>query len=609
MSILDSLVSFSSLATWVQYPIQSLALTIDGWVYSLVAYAYKLFMIVAQLNMNMIIEHAEVLVDRIKAVIMVLVLFKLAMSLITYLINPEKATDNAVGGTALVKKIIITAAMLVSYEFVFSFMNDLSALIIGYSEGGHSFKVIQPESGDNGGLISRLVFGVNSDQSITDFGNQIASYTFQQFVKNDGSAKYDEVFQEAKETGSFAQVAELADEVGKRVKYEYPVISAIVGAFLIYSIVKMSLDIAVRMFKLVILQIVAPVAIISYIDPNTEKRVWKNYIKAYMTTYTDAFIRILALFITTAFISLVVGNVKEFFTSLGQQSGGLEEALIIIIVIVAGYRFAMLLPKFISSIFGFDFSNESKSSFGKTMAAIGGFAVGGIAGMATGLTSGIRSGAGAAGVAANMLAGGFGGALAGTRGNTISDRIRNIGTNNANNRTRALNMANAGGLGQYMIGGIQRGIGVGTAQDTRINRLNHQNELLDAYEKAQTDAIKNNTMTESLMFDMADPEGTGTVKRTANELYNSGFESVKLGDSADAYASNMLQYDKQYLYAQDKLQAAINTGDAASANLAREEMQKAKLDIINKKTMLQDLTLIQLAEIITEQPEMNLILI
>lgn len=574
-----SLLSFASLGVWVQYPFTSLALTFDGIIFSVVSYSYNLFLLMAQLNMNSILGIADVLIDRLRALIMVFVAFRLAMSLINYLIDPGKATDRSAGGVALVKRIVITAAMLLSYNFVFALLNDLSAIVVGFNNG-YEFQVIEGDSADSGGLLTRLVFGSNSDGSIDSYGREIASFTFKQFLRNNGSQEYDKIFDEIVESnGDFTKVTKLADEVGKTVVYEYPFISAAVGLFLIYSIVKMAIEIGVRMFKLLVLQMLAPVAIISYIDPASEQKIWKNYTKAYLSTYTDAFIRIAAIFLSTAFISAITANLDTMFGSVsGSGATGMQKMLITVMVIIAGYRFALLLPKFVGSLFGVDLSGDSKGSFGKFMAGLGGFAIGGIAGGVSGLATGIASGAGFAGTAANMLSGMYGGASSGMKGKSIAEKIKNVNDNNAKNQTRALNIARMGGFGNFALAETEKKFGVGRRQDAQMEKLNQRSELLEAYDKAQTDAIKNNTMTESLMFDMADPDGTGTVRRTASELYNSGFESVKLGDSSDAYASNMLQYDKQYLYAQDKLQAAINTGDAASANLAREEMQKAKLD-------------------------------
>ena len=181
-----SLLSFASLATWVQYPLTSLALTFDGIIFSLVSYSYNLFLLMAQLNMNSILGIAGALIDRLRALIMV------------FVIDPGKETDSRIGGVALVKRIVITAAMLLSYNFVFALLNDINLIVVGFNDVS-DLQVIEGDSADRGGLIARLVFGANSDGGIDDFGKEIAVFTFQQFLRNDGSPNYEPVFDKIKD--------------------------------------------------------------------------------------------------------------------------------------------------------------------------------------------------------------------------------------------------------------------------------------------------------------------------------------------------------------------------------------------------------------------------
>lgn len=490
-----SLLSFASLGAWVQYPFTSLALMFDGIIFSLVSYSYNLFVLMAQLNMNSILGIAGALVDRLRALIMVFVVFRLAMSLINYLIDPGKATDSRIGGVALVKRIVITAAMLLSYNFVFALLNDINLIVIGFNDVS-DLQVIEGDSADSGGLIARLVFGANSDGGINDFGKEIAVFTFQQFLRNNGSPNYEPVFNRIKDPNpntrkDFTSVAQLADEVGKTVVYEYPFVSAAVGLFMVYSIVKMAIEIGVRMFKLLVLQMFAPVAIISYIDPASEQKIWKNYTKAYLTTYTDAFIRIAAIFLTTAFISAITASLSTMFGSVSNSgaTGGIQKMLITVMVIIAGYRFALLLPKFVSGLFGVDLSENSKGSFGKFMAGLGGFAIGGIAGGVSGLATGIASGAGFAGTAANMLSGMYGGASSGMKGKSIAEKIKNVNESNAKNQTRALNYSRMG-FGQATLATIEDKLKIPERYNRKAQPYNDNLTLLNNIETAKEAALK-----------------------------------------------------------------------------------------------------------------------
>ena len=64
-------------ASWITRPFTTLSLLLDGIVYTVVAYVYKIFILMAQIKFSEIYKILEPLIDRVKALIMVLVMFKL----------------------------------------------------------------------------------------------------------------------------------------------------------------------------------------------------------------------------------------------------------------------------------------------------------------------------------------------------------------------------------------------------------------------------------------------------------------------------------------------------------------------------------------------------
>ena len=119
MALFSSLFSVLGLATWIILPLNAIFLTLDGIVYSMVAYSYRIFEIIAQLNVNTIITWVGPVIDRVKSLILVLIMFKLGIALIQYMVNPDQIEDKNIGGAALVKNIFIVAVLLVTYNFVF----------------------------------------------------------------------------------------------------------------------------------------------------------------------------------------------------------------------------------------------------------------------------------------------------------------------------------------------------------------------------------------------------------------------------------------------------------------------------------------------------------
>ena len=90
MTIINFLSPLLSMgANWLLSPLRMASLFLEGIIYELVAYAYKLFTLMTRLNFNSIEAIMGPLISRMKAVIMVLIVFKLGMELISMLLNPD----------------------------------------------------------------------------------------------------------------------------------------------------------------------------------------------------------------------------------------------------------------------------------------------------------------------------------------------------------------------------------------------------------------------------------------------------------------------------------------------------------------------------------------
>ena len=326
----------------------------------------------AQLNFNVVYAWVAPLIDRIKAIIMVLIMFKLGYSLIQYMINPDKLSDNSIGGAALIKNIAWCSALLISYTFIFSVMNELSLLIIGVPKGYEftTLKEIADVTTDgqenDPGLIARFIFGTQA-KDMGDFGKYLATTTLRVFLhgKDYQGSIVETIYSEQaeKDINSFdlTKITDVVSALDKTVEYKFPIISTAMAVYLIWSIVKLSIEIGVRMFKLIVLQIMAPVAIVSIIDKGFEAKPWKAFVDTYWKTWIDAFIRVASLFLVTAFIS-------KFWTdrsALFPEVDGFTRYIVLLIVIFAAYRFAQLLPKFIDGIFGHSLSENNSKGFGK----------------------------------------------------------------------------------------------------------------------------------------------------------------------------------------------------------------------------------------------------
>ena len=487
-------------ASWITRPFTTLSLLLDGIVYTVVAYVYKIFILMAQIKFSEIYKILEPLIDRVKALIMVLVMFKLGKSLIEYMIDPAKATDNKVGGAALVKNLGFTAALLILYPFIFGVMSDISLLIIGSEDGNYEYigKLVDAGGGGDTGLLARFIWGSDVDMEQMDVGTWLAHQTFTIFLhdmSSDGSGFSTEIVDDALKGDNegefvFTKAHNLVDEIDITVEYTLPFVSTIMGLYLIYSIAKVAIEIGVRMFKMIILQILAPLAIITIIDKGVSSPTFKTFCKTYISVFLEAITRIAIVFIITTFVGAFMqdGALTSFFGNASMITENvLTRGLICVIVLVAGYRLVGILPKFIDQALGTNMAGSaSGSGFGKFAAGL----VGGAIGLGTGLVTGITGGAGILGTAGNMVSGAVGGYQSGSKGKNVADFFKNQSANTQASRDRAARINAQGGGLRYAGARMEGALGIHKNQEAKAKRYENQQKAYEAVDQARIAAIE-----------------------------------------------------------------------------------------------------------------------
>ena len=574
-----------NLKTWFLELVYEILLFFDGLVFQLASYAYRLFSLMTTLNFNSLYAIVSPVIDRFQAIIIVLVAYKLVMGLINLLMNPENAP--AFGKDMLIN-IFITVALMLSYNLIFSVMNEISMLILG-TPPGYSYTVLGELAGVTGGkdvgLIQRFVFGESTD--IGDVGDYIAFQTLSIFVRDTTDSNEVEKALVDGDGYDFMKLPALNTKVGKTVDYT-PIIGMLVAGFLVYTFVTLAIEVGTRVFKLLVLQMVAPLVIITIIDKGYKGNgTIQSYLKEYFKTFTDVFIRVLSALVITVFISKAIMNIGALFgdaTAIGDD--WFTKGLLLIIIVFAGYKFVLDLPKFLAAVTGKDFS-AGTNGFGKYLGGL----VGGTVGFATGAIGGAAAGGGFFSRAGGALAGGIAGmgqgAYSGGKGGSIADAVKN-GYGGAHKRNQ--DWKSRGGFGNVSLGGFSYVTGNTRRMDKDMGTYQAQMEAVDAYdqaekdyqaafEQAQVNAIKGNTMSTSDEFVIGIDDATGTaVTMGADEIYSSGFQNIQLGESADSYAQTMIEYDREYQQTQASLDAAKAGGDSAAIAEAQRKNIEARRD-------------------------------
>ena len=151
---------------------------------------------------------------------------------------------------------------------------------------------------------------------------------------------------------------------------DFNVLSLPVGIFVAWMLIMYCISVGMRVIQLVVLQIISPAAIICYLSPNKENTFTK-WLKVYIATYIDVFIRIAII----DFVVLVSGLVLET-NNLSSDSGvtttdGMK-FWIIVFMIMALLSFAKkapdlikkLLPSNLQSGLSFGLSAKERPGFG-----------------------------------------------------------------------------------------------------------------------------------------------------------------------------------------------------------------------------------------------------
>lgn len=150
---------------------------------------------------------------------------------------------------------------------------------------------------------------------------------------------------------SYVGVSEkIKDENGEKQEvyvYNYMfIITGVVGVAMTYIIISFAIDIAVRMFELVVLEILSPLFIATFVDPKSaQSGPFKNWLSAVGKSYASLYLRLAIIALMVLLVSII--NQSKMFQSMGDVSGWAKIFMVIGLLI-----FAKKAPKWIGDMIG-----------------------------------------------------------------------------------------------------------------------------------------------------------------------------------------------------------------------------------------------------------------
>ena len=402
--------------------LRSFCTIFDGIATTLLGGIYKVFFLVA--NATIVSgDVIKVFYSRIQLILGILMIFKLAMSILNIIINPDSIKDQKQGPSKIVTRIVVALFMLTlvipinipnaADKSLNAYINDHGILF------GFLYKAQDSILSEN--ILAKLILGTSSDNTaddmdvnnLSDVGNAMASTVLKVFIRinvKDDTDPPCEDSETCENTICAAEVNEshyaeenvdpqvilshINDSCGsgssERYAFGYtPIIGAIVMLIMTIVITGFTVDIAVRAIKLALLRMVAPVPIITYINPPKQGGgAFDNWTKSLISTYVDLFVRLAIVYFGLFMIQIIMNGGLDIFGS-NVQGFTFTSGVAFIFIILGILVFMRQAPQFIKDILGIKgkpMGNVGLSSLlGGTAMAIGG---GGLAGFGLGAMQG-----------------------------------------------------------------------------------------------------------------------------------------------------------------------------------------------------------------------------
>lgn len=461
---------------WILDILKKICLFFDWLIYSVASWFFNAFYQISKMNILVYddaLPDVSVLIKRIKLFIGIFVLFIMVRTLITYLTDPEKVIEPS---KKIVINVFVSIALLVVSPTIFDLMNDFQKSIIDYN------------------TLPRLLLGPDVSEGFDEnAGKTFMGSMFTLFFYCDSCGTDVRNAINSVKTGSNNILSLINYTNNTGVYYEYPVLSGIVGMVMTYYFIVFGLALGVRIFKLYFLQILAPIPIIAYIDPN-KKSFCDKYLSIFINTYIEIFVRL--------FTILMAYNLGQMILNALSTTSGDKSFLVKLLLVIALFQFAKIFPKIVSDLFNLKSSLSELKGWG----ALPGAVLGTGAGLATGLVSAKMGHLSGRDFASHALSSTFKGGMAGYKGGQKG--IMDFGTSMAGVATggfvAANQIYNSGGYGNYVKGRLLNKFGAG-------EYIKNENERL-------SDALTNATQTKDKFEDYRGR--LSTLKSEAQRLYD-----------------------------------------------------------------------------------------
>ncbi len=354
---------------------------IDNIFFTLVRDCFKLVLYLADVE----IFSESVIKDfsnRVYMLLAVIMFFKIAVSTIQYLVDPEKLSDSTSGAGAIIKNAAISIILLVVVPEVFKFARAAQSDLAGYipaiimgddykkSSTGSNVADVTDQANRMTSSVMKIFYTPKAGKTDFAYGKVIRLDKFREQVIHDGCEGFD-IWHLDKYFSTDS------------CSWNYVIIlPVVVAGLMIFVLVSMGIDIAIRAIKFALLEIMAPIPIVSYIDKGG-KGAFEAWLKEVKDVYIDLFMRIAVIYFIIFIIDKLVldfdaGNLLKHMNG----EGTLMKGLVLVFIIIGLLLFGKTAPKYLCDALGIKGTDKLSPMFKRAGGLLGTAASGLTAGAA-----------------------------------------------------------------------------------------------------------------------------------------------------------------------------------------------------------------------------------
>lgn len=324
--------------------------------------------------------------NRVYALIGIIMFFKLTVSFITYLFDPDLLLEKKKGVTAVLKSLFTSIAILILLPFMFNFLYRAQTV----------FMPVVPRLFSNNNEVpdgQTKEFDDYIDKSSDEMTAGIIRPFFRPREDNG-----EPVAKEIENMDDFKKA--ITETKGGKYAYEGNFFVAMIGAILAFiMLVFITFEVSKRVFKMLILELIAPIPVMARVSNTKGEEVFNNYIKMLTGVFLEIFIQIGSIY----FMLFIMHYLNTgLFEEWGANLSFLRVAYIKVVLIIGLIMFAKEIPEFVTKALGINFNTKGLANMiGKATGALGGAATrglgslvrgGGLAGTAEAVLSGAKEG-------------------------------------------------------------------------------------------------------------------------------------------------------------------------------------------------------------------------